>query len=322
MAAPVAVIDLENFPAELEKLAAAAARQGCFRIVKHGMRPSLEAEMKAVTRSLFEIPAEVKLLNINERIDNGSYVPPTKMGRFFESFSIYDAASLADVHAFCSILQVSEYQREILCECVAELYGVMMNVAGKVAESLGLNGYSFEEWACGARLHLYNFKEEEDIGSIGLPGHTDSNFLTLVIEDDSVGGLEIMNANKDFVAIDPVPGAFLVFVGDAAKAWSNGRMRNAMHRVICKAATPRISIVYYLLAPKDDRIEPEPALIDSDHPKLYQSFMYGEYRKLRNAYHLKTEEMIFPLLKAEEHQVTISTSLSDKLLQSLSNYLH
>ncbi|KAK8957989.1 Naringenin,2-oxoglutarate 3-dioxygenase [Platanthera zijinensis] len=230
MAAPVAVIDLENFPADLEKLAAAAAGQGCFRIVKHGMRPSLEAEMKAVTRSLFEIPAEVKLLNINERIDNGSYVPPTKMGRFFESFSIYDAASLADVHAFCSILQVSEYQRcgvlcftflllpaEILCECVAELYGVMMNVAGKVAESLGLNGYSFEEWACGARLHLYNFKEEEDIGSIGLPGHTDSNFLTLVIEDDSVGGLEIMNANKDFVAIDPVPGAFLVFVGDAAK---------------------------------------------------------------------------------------------------------
>lgn len=303
MAAPV--IDLENFPVELEKLAAAVAEQGCFRIVKHGMRPSLTAEMKVVTRSLFEIPTEVKLLNINEQIDNGSYVAPMKMGRFFESFSIYNAARFADVHTFCSILQVSKYHREILCEYVAGLHGVMMKVAEKVAESLGLNGYSFQEWACGARLHRYNFKEEEDIGSIGLPGHTDSNFLTLVVEDDPVGSLEIMNANKDFVPIDPVPETLVVFIGDAAKAWSNGRMHNVKHRVICKAAIPRISIVFYLLAPKDDKIEPEPALIDSDHPKLYQSFMYGEYRKLRNAYHFTTDELIFSILKAEDRKSVV-----------------
>lgn len=107
----VPVIDLVNFPAELEKLASAATGLGCFRIVNHGMPATLPAEMKAVARSLFEMPLEAKLLNVNDKIFNGSYLPLKKLQRLIESFGIYDAASPADVHSFCSVMKVSQRQR-------------------------------------------------------------------------------------------------------------------------------------------------------------------------------------------------------------------
>ncbi|ONK81869.1 uncharacterized protein A4U43_C01F33700 [Asparagus officinalis] len=64
-------------------------------------------------------------------------------------------------------------------------------------------------------------------------------------------------------------------------AWSNGRLHNVKHRVQCKKAVWRFSIALFLLAPKDDIVEPPPTLADSEHPRLYKTFTYDEYRKLR-----------------------------------------
>lgn len=93
----------------------------------------------------------------------------------------------------------------------------MMKVACKVVESLGLVGYAFHEWTCDGRFHRYDFTLEENIGSVALHGHTDTGFLSIVQEDERVSGLEIMNTDGDFVAIDPVPGTFLVLIGDMGK---------------------------------------------------------------------------------------------------------
>jgi len=67
----------------------------------------------------------------------------------------------------------------------------------------------------------------------------------------------------------------------ALKAWSNGRLHNVKHRVQCKEAAARVSIALFLLAPKDDKVEPPAALVDSKHPRLYKTFTYDDYRKLR-----------------------------------------
>ncbi|KAK8949494.1 Gibberellin 3-beta-dioxygenase 4 [Platanthera zijinensis] len=300
------VIDLANFPKELEKLAAAATGLGSFRIVNHGMSPMLTEEMKIVTRSLFKLPAEARRRSVNDNIHGGGYISLSEL-RFLEAFSIYDASSMTDIHTFCSLLDTTTQQRcdlkvysEIISAYIEKLHDVVVNVARKVAESVGyiLADFSFDEWPCLARLNFFNFKVEEDIGCIGVPAHTDSGFLSVLQEDVSVGGLEIMNSNGNFVSIDPVPGTLIVNIGDVGKVvkvWSNGRLQNAKHRVICKDAKSRISINMFLLAAKDDKVETEAIFVDSEHPRIYQTFILSEYRKLRDTSGFRAGE-ILPLL--------------------------
>ncbi|KAK8963213.1 Naringenin,2-oxoglutarate 3-dioxygenase [Platanthera guangdongensis] len=292
----VPVINLANFPMELEKLAAAATGLGCFRVINHGMPPVLMDEMKAVTRSLFQLPAEAKLRSVNNNIHAGSYISPSQLG-FFEAFSIHDASSMTDIRSFCSVLDTTTQQLEIISTYIEKLHGVIINIASKVAESVGysLAGFSFYEWSCLLRLNFYNFTVEEDIGRVGAHIHTDSGFLSVLQEDECVGGFEIMNSNGNFVSVDPVPGTFIVNIGDVGKVWSNGRLQNVKHRVICKEAKPRISINMFLLAAKDDKVETEATFVDSEHPKIYQTFMLNEYRKLRDKSGFRAGE-ILPLL--------------------------
>lgn len=106
--------------------------------------------------------------------------------------------------------------REIIISYASKLHSLIVEIASKVADGLGLVGHSFQDWPCQFRLNKYNFTKET-VGSPGVQIHTDSGFLTVLQEDESVGGLEIMDSTGNFVAVDPVPGTFLVNLGDVAK---------------------------------------------------------------------------------------------------------
>ncbi|KAI0520650.1 hypothetical protein KFK09_008128 [Dendrobium nobile] len=248
--------------------------------------------MKAIVASLFDIPAEAKLRNFVDIIHEGGYVPPTRLSRLFESFGIYDATSPADVHSFCSALDASPKQHEIITDYVSRVHAVAMNIASRVAESFGLAGRSFNEWACHVRLNSCKFNEQEDVGYISIPAHTDFNFLTVLQEDECADGFEIMDDNGNFVAIEPVPGTFLVNIGDLGK-----------HRVVCKEAMPRFSMALLILSPKSGEIEPETSFIDGKHPKIYKAVNSKEYRKLRNTSGLLAAEFL-SRLKIDQEIVT------------------
>ncbi|VAH48733.1 unnamed protein product [Triticum turgidum subsp. durum] len=94
------------------------------------------------------------------------------------------------------------------------MHELIVDVAGKVAASLGLEGHPFQDWPCQFRINRYNYTEDT-VGSSGVQIHTDSGFLTVLQEDDCVGGLEVLDpATAEFVRVDPVPGSFLVNIGD------------------------------------------------------------------------------------------------------------
>ncbi|KAG0454091.1 hypothetical protein HPP92_025395 [Vanilla planifolia] len=275
------VIDLSKLSTEQEKLAAAVAKPGpgCFRVINHGIPMALMAEMMATAASLMDLPVEVKLRNADV-IPASGYMPPTIFNMMYESLGIHEVDDLDNVHAFCSLLGVSPHHREILTWYTSEAHNLMILLASEVAKSLGLPEHSFKEWSCALKVNQYNFSGET-IGSLGVPEHTDCSFITVILEDDCNNGLETMDSSGNFASIDPLPGSLVVFVGDIAKVWSNGRLHNALHRVVCKRAKPRFSVGFFMQAPRDGKVEPRDELVDSEHPPLFHSFDFAKYKGLR-----------------------------------------
>ncbi|XP_072990476.1 2-oxoglutarate-dependent dioxygenase DAO-like isoform X2 [Typha latifolia] len=287
----IPVVDVAEFTAaDQEKLLEACRAIGCFRVVNHGIPPPLQAEMKAAVRSLFDLPADVKRRNA-DAIPGSGYVAPTAKNPLYEAFGLYDASSPTDVDAFCSRLDLPPHLRETIKSYACKLHELVLNITSKITESIGVDSYSFSEWPCQFRLNKYNFTEET-VGSTGVQIHTDNNFLTVLQEDDCVGGLEVMDSTGAFLPVDPVPGTLLVNLGDVTKVWSNGLLHNVKHRVQCKQAVTRISIALFLLAPRDDIVETPAALVDPKHPRLYRTFSYDEYRKLRLSSGLRAGEAL------------------------------
>nr|AUH25683.1 DAO2 [Carthamus tinctorius] len=289
----IPVIDLHDFPNQLPKLMAACEEWGCFRLINHHevLPSSLMSEMKSVVRSLFDLPVEIKRRNLGVIAGSG-YVAPTATNPLYEALGLYDMASLRDVENFCSQLDASRHQRDIITKYAGAVHKLFIRIEEKLAEGLGVKGedIAFENWSCQFRINKYHFTSES-VGSPGVQIHTDGDFLTVLQDDDDVGGLEVMDKSGRFIPVDPWPNTLIVNLGDMATVWSNGRFCNVKHRVQCKEATIRVSIASFLLGPRE-AIKPLAALVDADHPSVYVPTTYEEYRKLRYSTNLHAGEAL------------------------------
>jgi len=288
----VPIIDLETFPEQSKLLIQACEEWGCFRIINHHriLPAPLAAEMKGVALSLLDLPAEIKQRNIDVIAGSG-YMAPSKINPHYEALGLYDISSSDAVEAFCTQLDASSQQRKTITKYAEAIHELAMDIMHKIVEAMGLSTLSFEAWPCQFRINKYNFTPEA-VGSTGVQIHTDSSFLTILQDDENVGGLEVMNKSGEFVAVEPMPGSLVVNFGDIANIWSNGRFRNVKHRVQCKEATLRLSIASFLLGPKETPVEAPPELVDSEHPRLYVPFTYKDYRMLRVSNKLHTGEAL------------------------------
>lgn len=291
----IPVINFEDFPSESQKLVQASKDWGCFRLINHTIPSNLMVEMKATVRALLDLPSQIKQRN-TDVIAGSGYVAPSKTNPLYEGLGLFDIASPQAVDQFCSQLEASPLQRETVVKYSEAVHELAMELGRKLCGSMGLDMDLFQGWPLQFRINKYSFTPES-VGSTGVQLHTDSGFLTILQDDETVGGLEVIDEKSgEFIAIDPLPGSLLVNFGDIAKVWSNGRFCNVRHRVQCKEAAVRISIALFVLGPKEGTVEAPSELVETEHPRLFVPFMFEDYRKLRLSTGLRAGEALADLL--------------------------
>lgn len=90
---------------------------------------------------------------------------------------------------------------------------------------------------------------------LGARAHTDTNAFTILAQDNN-GGLEIRNKLGEWVAVPPIPGTFVINVGEVLKVWTDGVFSSTLHRVINRSGRERYSIPFFLYPTYEALIQP------------------------------------------------------------------
>jgi isopenicillin N synthase-like dioxygenase len=256
----IPVIDLEpSFTGGMEgearvawEIHKAARECGFFYVKNHGVPQAVVDGAFAAMRSFFEKPLDYKLsvLRDNWPVPRG-YEP-----LFYQQLdagtprdvkeSFYVARELGpdhpDVKAKLPNHGPNQWPPNLpgFRDRVEAYYHPMLDLGRHLmrmlAVSLSMERDFFDaayiEPAGTLRLLRYPPHPEDALpNQLGSGAHTDFGSITLLAQDDC-GGLEVENAAGEWLRADPIPGTFVINLGDMIQRWTNDLYHSNMHRVL------------------------------------------------------------------------------------------
>jgi isopenicillin N synthase-like dioxygenase len=111
----------------------------------------------------------------------------------------------------------------------------------------------------------------------GVASHTDYGCLTLLYQD-ATGGLQVQGRAGDWLTAHPIPGTFVVNVGDLLARWSNDRFRSTPHRVVNRSGRTRFSTALFIDPDRDTMIAP---VVRPGEAARYAPVTCGDYLRGR-----------------------------------------
>ncbi|KAK8567655.1 hypothetical protein V6N13_105611 [Hibiscus sabdariffa] len=284
----IPVIDLSEQPSALvvDKISKACEEYGFFQIINHGVPRELCDGMLAVVAAFFELPPEEKapFLATTDR---------TQQVRLFNYYVKGDGENKVSMWSECFghlwhpldqtlhlLPQNPPRYREIIAEYAEEIGVLMKRLLRLISQGLGLHQDCLEKKIgespmCRAQGNYYPPCPDPEL-TLGLNVHTDISALTVVRQSEGVTGLQVIK-DGHWVAVEPIPDAFVVNVGDQIQVLSNGRYKSVHHRAVTNETRKRVSMATFYTPGKDTVIGPIRDLIDKQHPPLYRDYYFSEF---------------------------------------------
>lgn len=272
---------------ELQKLREACQELGFFRAINHGVDSTLVQTVDSIARDMFRLPVDIKD-RATSSIFNTGYVPP-RMGTegkdsLPEGMVFPNDSSVDDISSKLWPQRNHKF-RETMKEYNSEMRKVSHGILKVILCSLGVDvteHYSsplFDKSQGWLRMNFYHNRSDDrnhNQHEFYSKAHTDIGCLTILYQDD-VGGLQIRTNEGEWINTKPLPGSFVVNIGDCLQMWSNGRYRSAEHRVVY-GGSERLSMAFFLDFPDKTEIRAPEELIDEKHPKRYKAVTFEDLK--------------------------------------------
>ncbi|PPQ75712.1 hypothetical protein CVT26_000953 [Gymnopilus dilepis] len=139
-----------------------------------------------------------------------------------------------------------------------------------------------------------SFETDPEGRQIGIGAHTDRHDPNLlsphffaeeqcftILWQDRAGGLQVQNMAGKWIDAVPIPGTFIVNLGDQFSRWTNDVFKSTLHRVINHSGAERYSIPLFFGTDYNVLLEPIPTCITPGSPSKYALMTAGEYVRSR-----------------------------------------
>jgi isopenicillin N synthase-like dioxygenase len=293
---------LTDRKAVAERLRAACLDNGFFYIANHGVPAPLIAALFEEARRFFDSPASTKSavdksLSFCARGFEPMRTQTLEAGApadLKESFYIGPELSLDDPRVVARRFNhgpnlwpagMSNFRP------VTEAYFSAMLVLSRqlmsgLALALDLDEDYFAAYCTNphATLRLLHYPPQPANAAPGEKGagaHSDFGGVTLLLQDDA-GGLQVQGKARDeWIHATPIPGTFVVNLGDLIARWTNDRFRSTVHRVVNASGRERYSVPFFFSGNPDQQVECLPSCLeDGGAPKYAPTTVEGHLREM------------------------------------------
>ncbi|MGF1568365.1 MAG: isopenicillin N synthase family dioxygenase [Nodosilinea sp.] len=293
---------LTDDPIEQQRVAAdiyrACHQVGFLYLTHHGIPQAAIEQAFAQSRRFFDLPlAQKQAIAWGSEVSNRGYVglererlDETQPGDLKEAFNMGQEVSPEGTTGPAALVLNSwPADQPDFRTTLIEFFEICAAAATRVfrafALALGMPAafIADQHAAHNYTLRLLHYPPLEALpkpGQIRAGAHSDYGTLTLLFQDD-VGGLEVLNAEGEWMAAPAIPGAVLINTGDLMERWSNEVFRSTVHRVGlpqgAKVRRDRYSIAFFCQPDAEAEIVCLPTCQSPDHPPKYPPVKSGEY---------------------------------------------
>ncbi|KAI9729280.1 MAG: hypothetical protein M1834_006951 [Cirrosporium novae-zelandiae] len=148
--------------------------------------------------------------------------------------------------------------------------------------------------------------------ALGIGAHTDIECFTILCQDNSVPGLQVLNQKGEWILAPPKPGTFVINIGDMLARWSNDTFLSTVHRVLNITGQERYSLPVFMGPSYETILKPLETCVSEERPARYEPISAGLYVWKRLAVsRLNKEEFEKQLAQFEEAKVDVHVHGAD-----------
>ena len=288
---------------------------GFYVIVGHGVDPGLVEQVESISREFFDLPLDEKMKVHIGKVPGGvgysavgdvalaytrGQVTPPDLNETFQiaKVDVTDDAYFQSETARGMIPRNRWPERPAVLKALYTKYYVRMGALAAdlmrlSALALDLPETFFDDKIDRhiSRLNVRLYPEQKTAplpGQLRAGAHTDYGTVTILKPGDTVGGLQVADAEGNWHDVPMIPGSFVINQGDLMARWTNDCWLSTLHRVAnppeeAKGGSRRLSIVFFHHPDYDANVSCLPTCLAPGAKPKYETITVSDYYSMKKS---------------------------------------